>query len=129
MTAQSLAVPAYIWVLHMNIVVKIKISKSFETPLFGLKWCLTVSTTYLRNDKTIFREKISSCVLKSIVFWCFCLIRVTLKDRTDAFFVFSNVFARISKRRAKYRGVALIRTVLICPIGLICSVFREKPLI
>ena len=43
----------------MNIVEKIKISKSFETPFFGLKRCLAVSMTYMHSDKTIFREKIS----------------------------------------------------------------------
>ena len=54
MAAQSHAMPADIRVLHMNIVKKIKISKSFETPFFGLKRCLAVSMTFLHSDNTIF---------------------------------------------------------------------------
>ena len=57
MAAQSHAVPADIRVLHMNIVEKMKISKSFETLFSDLKRCLAVSMTYLHSDKTIFREK------------------------------------------------------------------------
>ena len=68
MAPQSLAMPADIWVLHMNIVEKIKISKSFETPFFGLKRCLAVSMTYMHSDKTIFREKISRVASLSLVF-------------------------------------------------------------
>ena len=49
----------------MNIVKKMKISKSFETPFFGLKRCLAVSMTFLHSDNTIFREKVYvSCFLK-----------------------------------------------------------------
>ena len=59
MAAQSHALPADIRVLHMNIVGKIKISKSFETLIFGLKRCLAVSMTYLRSAKITFREKIN----------------------------------------------------------------------
>ena len=57
MAAQSHAMPADIRVLHMNIVEKMKNSKSFETLFSDLKRCLTVSLTYLHSDKTIFREK------------------------------------------------------------------------
>ena len=42
-----------------------KISKSFETPFFGLKRCLAVSMTQMHSDKAIFREKVYvSCVFK-----------------------------------------------------------------
>ena len=50
----------------MNIVEKIKISKSFETPFFGLKRCLAVSMTYMHSDKTIFREKTSQVASLSL---------------------------------------------------------------
>ena len=59
MAPESLAMPADIWVLHMNIVKKMKISKSFETLFSDLKTCLVVSMTYLHSDKTIFWENIS----------------------------------------------------------------------
>ena len=59
MAAQSHALPADIRVLHMNIVEKMKISKSFETLFSYLKRCLAVSVTFLHSDKTIFREKIN----------------------------------------------------------------------
>ena len=59
MAAQSHALPAGIRVLHMKIVEKKKISKSFETLFSDLKRCLAVSMTYLHSDKTIFREKIN----------------------------------------------------------------------
>ena len=49
MVAQSHTLPANIRVLHMNIVEKMKISKSFETLIFGLKRCLAVSMTYLHS--------------------------------------------------------------------------------
>ena len=58
MAARSHALPADIRVLHMNIVEKLKISKSFETLFSDLKRCLAVSMTYLHSDKTIFREKL-----------------------------------------------------------------------
>ena len=65
MAAQSHAMPADIRVLHMNIVEKMKISKSFETPFFGLKMYLVVSMTFLHSHYTIFREKdYVSCFLK-----------------------------------------------------------------
>ena len=68
MAAQSYTMPADIQLLHINIVEKMKISKSFETPFFGLKRCLAVSMTFLHSDNTIFREKVYvSCFLKSIV--------------------------------------------------------------
>ena len=51
--------------INKNINTIIKISKSFETPLFGLNRCLAVSKTFLHSDNTIFREKIYvSCFLK-----------------------------------------------------------------
>ena len=56
MAPESLAMPADIWVLHMNIVKKMKISKSFETPFFHLKRCLVLSMTFLHSDNAIFRE-------------------------------------------------------------------------
>ena len=56
MAAQSHALPADIRVLHMNIVKKMKILKSFETLFFGLKRCLAVSMTFLHSDNAIFRE-------------------------------------------------------------------------
>ena len=59
MAAQSHTMPADIRVLHMNIVEKLKISKSFETLFSDLKRCQAVSMTYLHSDKTIFREKIN----------------------------------------------------------------------
>ena len=59
MAAQSHALPADIRVLHMKIVEKKEISKSFETLFSDLKRCLAVSMTYLHSDKTIFREKIN----------------------------------------------------------------------
>ena len=43
----------------MNIMKKMKVSKSFETQFFGLKRCLAVSLTYMHSHKTIFREKTS----------------------------------------------------------------------
>ena len=58
MVAQSHTMPADIRVLHMNIVEKMKISKGFETPFFGLKRCLAVSMTFLHSNNAIFREKI-----------------------------------------------------------------------
>ena len=58
MVAQSHALPADIRVLHMNIVEKMKISKSFETLFSDLKRCLAVSMTYLYSDKTIFQKKL-----------------------------------------------------------------------
>ena len=58
MAAQSHAMPAVIRVLHMNIVKKMKISKSFETPFFDLKRCLVLSMTFLHSDNAIFRENI-----------------------------------------------------------------------
>ena len=68
MAPQSLAMPADIRVLHMNIVKKVKISKSFETPFFGLKRCLAVSMTFLHSDNTIFREKVYvSCFLNDLL--------------------------------------------------------------
>ena len=58
MAAQSHALPADIRVLHMNIVEKMKISKSFETPFFELKRCLAISMTFLHSNNAIFREKV-----------------------------------------------------------------------
>ena len=74
MAAQSHTMPADIRVLHMNIVEKMKISKSFETPFFGLKRCLAVSMTFLHSDNTIFREKVYvSCFLKYPKFHVPCI--------------------------------------------------------
>ena len=52
MAAQSDAIvmPADIQVLHMKIVIKMKISKSFETLFLGLKRCLAVNMTYLHSN-------------------------------------------------------------------------------
>ena len=58
MAAQSHTMPADIRVLHMNILEKMKISKSFETPFFDLRRCLAVSATFLHSDKAIFRENV-----------------------------------------------------------------------
>ena len=64
MAAQSHAMPADIQLLHINIVEKMKNSKSFEMQFFDLKRCLAVSMTFLHSDNTIFREKLYvSCFL------------------------------------------------------------------
>ena len=56
MAARSHAMPADIQLLHINIVEKMKISKSFETPFFDLKRYLAVSMTFFHSDNAIFRE-------------------------------------------------------------------------
>ena len=59
MAAQSYTVPAGIRVLHMNILKKVKISESFETPFFDLKRCLIISMTFLHSDNAVFQESMT----------------------------------------------------------------------
>ena len=56
MAAQSHAMQADIRVLHMNIVKKMKVSKSSETPFFDLKRCQVLSMTFLHSENAILRE-------------------------------------------------------------------------
>ena len=58
MPAESHAMQADIRILHMNIVKKMKVSKSSETPFFDLKRCQVLSMTFLYSDNAIFRENI-----------------------------------------------------------------------
>ena len=58
MAPQSHAMSADIRVLHINIVKKMKMSKSCETPFFDLKRCLVLSMTFIHSDNAIFRENI-----------------------------------------------------------------------